>query len=282
MVTITMEIIGVDLDVEIEAEGEGEISGMVDLHGMEVTEMMNQGAKGLKSHGTGGILMVAEEEGEAAMGEVIVTKVITLGQEMVAAGALAGETVDVGAITRGRTVKEAGLSLPTGMQTRKAAKEVELSREASPAGKHKTHLVEMIRRQRIMQAMPGVRTDHPPLSWVSQAAMLTSPALGVAPLEELETEVPGERATMIAGTRRGQQPQINLHGVVGQKLLPRKMMVPGTKVARRARAKEEVVAVPGTKRRTVHGTATRVATLTVVDGKACYTISSRLVGAMCM
>jgi len=269
-----MEIIEVDLDVEIEAEGEEGILGMVvDHHGMKAIEMMNQVVEGLESYGTEGILMVAEEEAEVALGEVTLIKTTTLGQEMVAAGALAGEMVAAGALagemvvagalagemvaavvtgTGTTTMKEspwvkvvAGLSLPTGMPTK-------LSRKASPAGKYKTPLVEMIRQERVMQTTPGVRTDHLHLSWVSQVVMLTSQALGVLPVEELAAEVLGERATRITGTHREDQPKRSLHGVVGQKLLPRKRSIHGAKVARGAGAKEGVVAVPGIKRQMVH------------------------------
>jgi len=176
LVMMTMEIIEVDLDVEIEAEGEEGILGMVvDHHGMKAIEMMNQVVEGLESYGTEGILMVAEEEAEVALGEVTVIKTTTLGQEMVAAGALAGEMVAAGALAgemvvagalagemvaavvtgTGTTIMKespsvkvvAGLSLPTGMPTK-------LSRKASPAGKYKTPLVEMIRQERVMQTTP--------------------------------------------------------------------------------------------------------------------------------
>jgi hypothetical protein len=341
LVMMTMEIIEVDLDVEIEAEGEEGILGMVvvDHHGMEAIEMMNQVVEGLESHGTEGILMVAEEEAEVALGEVTVIKT-TLGQEMVAAGALAGEMVAAGALegemvaagalegemvvvgalagemvaavvtgTGTTTMKEspsvkvvAGLSLPTGMPTKlsrtasPAGKhktpllemirqerviqttpgvrtDLHLSwvsqavRKASPAGKRKTPLVEMIRQERVMQTTPGVRTDRLHLSWVSQVVVLTSLAPGALPVEELAVEVLGERATRITGTHREDQPKISLHGVVGQKFLPRKRSIHGAKVARGAGAQEGVVAVPGIKRQMVHGTATRVLIPAVVDGK---------------
>jgi len=252
LVMMTMEIIEADLDVEIVAEGEeGTLGMVVDHHGMEAIETMNQVAVGLESHGTGGILMVAEEEGEVALGVVTVIKATTLGQEMVAAGALAGETV-------------AGVVTGTG-----------------------TPLVEMIRQERVMPTTPGARTDHLHLSWVSQAVMLTSLALGVLPVEQLVAEVLGERATRITGTHLEDLPKRSLHGAVGQELLPRKRTV----VPRGAGAKEVALAVPGIKRQMValavpgikrqmvHGTATRVLILAVVDGKAFAKINLRLIGA---
>jgi hypothetical protein len=139
-------------------------------------------------------------------------------------------------------------------------------RKASPAGKRKTPLVEMIRQERVMQTTPGVRTDRLHLSWVSQVVVLTSLAPGALPVEELAVKVLGERATRITGTHREDQPK-SLHGVVGQKFLPRKRSIHGAKVARGAGAKEGVVAVPGLKRQMVHGTATRVLIPAVVDGK---------------
>jgi hypothetical protein len=272
-VTMTMRIIEVDLDVEIEAEGEEGILGMVvGHHGMEAIETMNQVAEGLESHGTEGTLMVAEEEAEVVLGEVTVTRATTSGQEMVAAGALAGEMVaavvtGTGTITMSdpsvKVVAGPSPSLPIGMPTKEMAKEIKLSRKASPAGKHKTPLVEMVRQERVMQTTPGVRTDHLHLSCVSQAVMLTSLALGALPVEELAAEVLGERATRMAGTQREDQPKRSLHGVVGQKRLPRKR----TKVVRGTGAKEEVVSVPGIKGQMMHGTATRVVILGVVDGK---------------
>jgi len=55
---------------------------------------------------------------------------------------------------------------------------------------------------------------------------------------------------------------------VGQRLLPRKiMMARGGKPTRGAAAKEEVAAVPGTKRRVMRGTATRADPPAVADGK---------------
>jgi hypothetical protein len=260
-VTMTMRIIEVDLDVEIEAEGEEGILGMVvGHHGMEAIETMNQVAEGLESHGTEGTLMVAEEEAEVVLGEVTVTRATTSGQEMVAAGALAGEMVaavvtGTGTITMNdpsvKVVAGPSPSLPIGMPTKEMAKEIKLSRKASPAGKHKTPLVEMVRQERVMQTTPGVRTDHLHL------------ALGALPVEELAAEVLGERATRMAGTQREDQPKRSLHGVVGQKRLPRKR----TKVVRGTGAKEEVVSVPGIKGQMMHGTATRVVILGVVDGK---------------
>ena len=110
--------------------------------------MMNQVEKGLKISGTGGILMMAEEEVEDALVEVFAIKVTTLGQEteMVVVGALAGETeaemvaTKTGMITmrEGPSVKieaVAGLTLLTGMSTKgEALKEIKLSQKASPAG----------------------------------------------------------------------------------------------------------------------------------------------------
>jgi len=98
--------------------------------------------------------------------------------------------------------------------------------------------------------------------------MLTSLAHGVLLVVELEAEVPGERAMKIAGIPQ-EEPQRSLHGEVGQRLLPRKMMMArGGKPTRGAAAKEEVVAVPGTKRRMmVRGTAARAAPPAVADGK---------------
>jgi len=262
LVMMTMEIIEADLDVEIVAEGEeGTLGMVVDHHGMEAIETMNQVAVGLESHGTGGILMVAEEEGEVALGVVTVIKATTLGQEMVAAGALAREMVAAGALA-GETV--AGVVTGTG-----------------------TPLVEMIRQERVMPTTPGARTDHLHLSWVSQAVMLTSLALGVLPVEQLVAEVLGERATRITGTHLEDLPKRSLHGAVGQELLPRKRTV----VPRGAGAKEVALAVPGIKRQMValavpgikrqmvHGTATRVLILAVVDGKAFAKINLRLIGA---
>ena len=125
----------------------------------------------------------------------------------------------------------------------------------------------MIRQERVVQTTPGVRTDHLPLSWLSQAVMLTSLAHGVLLVVELEAEVPGERAMKIAGIPQ-EEPQRSLHGEVGQRLLPRKMMIArGGKAARGAAAKEEVAAVPGTKRRVMRGTATRADPPAVADGK---------------
>lgn len=163
---------------------------------------MNQVVKGLKSHGAGGILMVVEEEAEVALGKATVAKVAaTLGLEMVAVGGLAGEMVAVAVTETGTATMSKGPSVkavagrPTGMAAKGAAKEVKHLQKASPAGKRKIRLVEMIRQERVMQTTPGVRTDHLPLSWVSQAVMLTSLAHGVL----LVAEVPGERAMTIAG-----------------------------------------------------------------------------------
>jgi hypothetical protein len=303
LVMIMVETVGVDLDVDIEAE-EG-ILGMVDPRGMEETETMNQVVKGLNSHGTGEISMLAEEEEEVAMGEVIITKVTaTLGQEMVAVGALARVMVvavvvtiagmatkeavkgvkevaglptgmatkevakgvkEVAGLPTGMTTKEVAkggkevAGLPTGMPTKEAMKGVKVLQKASPAGKRRIHLVEMTRQERVMQTTPGTRTDHLPLSWGSQAVQLV--------VVELEAEVPGERAMKIAGIRLEEQPQRSLLGEVVLKLPPRKMMMAHGEKAVRAVAKEEVVAVPGTKRWMVHGTATRVVMPAAVDGK---------------
>lgn len=237
--------------MEIKAEGEEGVLGVVvDHHGTKATKTVNQVGEGLENHGTEGVLMAAEEE--AALGEVTAIKATTWGQEMVAAGALAGEMVvavvvtGTGTITtkEGPSVKVvAGLSLPTGMPTKEVAKEIKLSRRASPAGTRRTPLVEMTRQERrVTQTTPGARTDHLHLSWVSQAVMLiTSLALGTAlPTEELagEVQVLGERATRMAGTRRREdQPERSLRGVVGQKLLPgRRTTAHGAKAARGAGA----------------------------------------------
>ena len=98
---IMVETVGVDLDVDIEAEGEEGILGMVP-HGMEeATGTMNRVAKGLKSHGAGGVLKVAEVEAVVALGKATEAKVAaTLGLEMVAVGGLAGEMVAVAEIGR--------------------------------------------------------------------------------------------------------------------------------------------------------------------------------------
>ncbi|KAF8715860.1 hypothetical protein HU200_026817 [Digitaria exilis] len=271
LVMIMVEMVGVDLDVDIAAEGEEGILGIVDPCGMQGTEMMNQAVKGLKRHGTGGISMVAEEEAEAVLGEVIETRVTTtLDQEMVAVGALTGEMVTVVVTETGVITISKGLSvmavagLPIGMPTKEAAKEVKLLRKASPAGKAKIRLVETVREERVTQTTPGARTDHLPLSWVSQAVILTSLAHGV--LLAVELEVPGEKATKIAGTLREQPTKRSRHGEVGRKLLRRKMMMAhGEKAVRGVAAKE--VAVPGTKRRMVRGTATRVVMSVVADGE---------------
>lgn len=159
--------------------------------------MTNQVEKGLKIAGTGGILMVAEEEAEDGLVEVIAIK-ITLGQEMVmvVAGALAEETeaevvvTETGMTTmrEGPSVKVeavAGLSLLTGMPVkRKALKEIKISQRASQAGvvtkmiagEGQNSLVEMIRLERAMGVTPGIRTNHlwvmDPLSWVSGVVLL--------------------------------------------------------------------------------------------------------------
>ena len=200
---IMVETVGVDLDVDIEAEGEEGILGMVVPRGMEeATGTMNRVAKGLKSHGAGGVLKVAEVEAVVALGKATEAKVAaTLGLEMVAVGGLAGEMVAVAVTETGTATMSKGPSVkavtgrPTGMAAKGAAKEVKHLQKASPAGKRKIRLVEMIRQERVMQTTPGVRTDHLPLSWVSQAVMLTSLAHGVL----LVAEVPGERAITIAG-----------------------------------------------------------------------------------
>uniref|UniRef100_A0A0A9D566 Uncharacterized protein n=1 Tax=Arundo donax TaxID=35708 RepID=A0A0A9D566_ARUDO len=177
---------------------------------MEATEMMNQVVKGLKATGIGGILMVEEDEGEDALGEVIVIKVTTLGQEMVVVGALAGvigaEVVsETGTITmrEGPSVKVvAGLNLLTGIPTKGAVMEIKLSQKASLAGGLTTmiagecqkYLVGMIRQERVMETTHGVKTVHLLLSWVSLAVlprMLPHGVLLVTPrlVEVLEAEV---------------------------------------------------------------------------------------------
>jgi hypothetical protein len=124
---------------------------------------------------------VAEEEAEDALVGVIAVKTTTLDQEtgMVAVGALAGETeAEVVVIeTRMTTTREgppvkievvAGLSRRTGMLAREALKEIKLSHKATPAGavtkmiagELQNHLVEMIKQERRMETIPGVKTSH--------------------------------------------------------------------------------------------------------------------------
>jgi hypothetical protein len=132
------------------------------------------------------------------------------------------------------------------------------------AGEHQNHIVEMVRQE----TTPGVRTDHLPLCWVTQAA-IRIPSHGVLlvtwPLVEvLEAVVLGRRAMKIAGILQEElEAQRNLHGV-GQKLLQRKMVrhrkVKGTG------AREAAVAVPGINLM-IYGTAIRVVTRAVADGK---------------
>jgi hypothetical protein len=167
---------------------------------------------------------VAEEEAEDALVGVIAVKTTTLDQEtgMLAVGALAGETeAEVVVIeTRMTTMREgppvkievvAGLSRRTGMLAREALKEIKLSHKATPAGavtkmiagELQNHLVEMIKQERRMETIPGVKTSHlHHQSWAS----------GVLHLATLVQEDLGERATkespaggvtkMIAGERQ--------------------------------------------------------------------------------
>ena len=189
-VMIILDMVGAVLDVGTEAGGEEGILGTVDPHGVEeVTEMMNRVEKGRKIAGTGGILMVAEEEVEDALVEVIAIKVTTLGQEteMVVLGTLAGETETEMVVTKtgmttmreGPSVKigvVAGLNLLTGMPTKEPLKEIKLLQKASPAGgvtkmiawERQNHQVEVIRQERMMET-PGVKTNHllAMESWVS-------------------------------------------------------------------------------------------------------------------
>jgi hypothetical protein len=252
-----VETVGVDLDIE--AEGEEGISGMVVPRGMEATRTMNPVVKGLKSHGAVGIWMVAEEEAEVALGEATVAKAAaTLGLEIVAVGGLAGKMVTVVVTETGTVTMSKGPSVkavagrPTGMAAKEAAKEVKHLRKASLAGKRKIRLVEMIRQEIVTQTSPGVGTDHLPLSWVSQAVMLTSLAHGVLLVAELEAEVPGERAMKIAGIPQ-EEPQRSLHGAVGQKLLPRKMMMAHGGKAARERAMK-IAGIPQAEpQRSLHG-----------------------------
>jgi hypothetical protein len=271
-VMIIMEIVGADLDVEIEVEGEDRVLGIVDPHGMEATAMMNQVVEDPRTNGTGGNLMVAEEEG--ALGEVVVIKVTTLVQVMVAVGALAGETVgavgtETGMITmsEGHSVKAvAGHNLLTGITTKWPTTEIRVSRKASLAGgvtimitgEHQNHLVEMVRQE----TTPGFRTEH--LSWVTQAA-IKIPSHGVLLVTwPLEVLVLGERALKIVGILQEElEAQRNLHGV-GQKLLQRKMV--RHRMVKGAGAREAVVAVPGLNLM-IYGTAIRVVTRAVADGK---------------
>jgi hypothetical protein len=224
--------------------------------------------------GTVGILMVAEVEGEGALGEVVVMKVTTLGQVMVVVGALAGETVgevatETGMMTMrdGPSVKVvAGHNLLTGITTKGLVTEIRVSQKASLsggviimiAGERQNHLVEMIG-----QETTGVRTYHLHLSWVSLVAIrivLRGVLLATQPLlEALETRVLGDRAMMIAGILQGElEEQRNLHGV-GQKLLLRKMVS-------WSKAKGAEAAVPGIDLM-IHGTTIRVVPLAMADGK---------------
>lgn len=307
LVMIMLDMVGVDLDVGIVAEVE-EGLGTVDLHGMEeATQMMDQVEEGLKITGTGGIPMVAEEGVEDALVEVIAIKVTTLGQEMgmVAVGALAGETEAVVVVTEtmemttmreGPPVKTevvAGLTLLPGMLIkREALKKIKLSQKASPAGGVTTmiagelqnHLVEMIRQERRTETTPGVKTSHllamDPLSWVSglllAAPQLVEELLAMGPLSwvsgvlllatlPLVLEDPqaeedhGERAMKIAGIR---QKELEAQKVV------RRRKDPGTR-PKGVGAKAVAVAVPGTRRPVVDGTATRAGmpAIAVVGGK---------------
>jgi len=129
---IMVETVGVDLDVDIEAEGEEGILGMVVPRGMEeATGTMNRVAKGLKNHGAGGVLKVAEVEAVVALGKATEAKVAaTLGLEMGAVGCLAGEMVTVVVTKTGTVTMSKGPSVkavaghPTGVAAKEVVKEV--------------------------------------------------------------------------------------------------------------------------------------------------------------
>lgn len=158
MVMITVDMVGVDLDEEIEAEGEEEILVIVDPHGAEeVTEMMSHVERDLKIAGTHEILMVAEEEEEDTLAEVIAIKVITMVRvtTMTEPGVLAGETgtrmvakIGTKMMTEDRSVKievVTGPNLPTGTPTKD-----------SSAGERQNLLVEMTRQEKTMETIRGV------------------------------------------------------------------------------------------------------------------------------
>jgi hypothetical protein len=227
--------------------------------------------------GTVGILMVAEVEGEGALGEVVVMKVTTLGQVMVVVGALAGETVgEVATETGTMTMKDgpsvkvvAGHNLLTGITTKGLMTEIRVSQKANLAGgvtimiagERQNHLVEIMG-----QETTGVRTYHLPLSWVSQVAIrIVSRGVLLATQPLLEARILSGKGMMIAGILQGElEEQRNLHGV-RQKLLLRKMV--SWSKAKGVGAREEAeAAVPGIDLM-IHGTTIRVVPLAMADGK---------------
>lgn len=206
MVMITVDMVGVDLDEEIEAEGEEEVLVIVDPHGAEeVTEMMSHMERDLKIAGTHEILMVAEEEEEDALAEVIAIKVITMVRvtTMTEPGALAGETgtrmvakIGTEMMTEDRSVKievVAGPNLRTGMPTKDSPAG---GVTKMTAGERQNLLVEMTRQEKTMEDGTAARARSP--KEVAAVAPGTRLMAGTA----TRARTPKEVVAAAPGTRR--------------------------------------------------------------------------------